>query len=149
MVYTTTCTILLADTLALGLLCVLVVAGDVHEDVQRPSDELLTNEMKHSRNWSLLSHLVDFVHGLSNPARVLLTSLRYEHHVAVHVAGRLVVLAVRDLPREVRDEEARVYNPTNGVVESLGRRKRLVTTFVGQHPQTCGEKALQDCVDGP
>ena len=39
--------------------------------------------------------------------------------------------------------------PADRVVEGLGRREGLVSTLVGQHPQTSTEETLQNGVQGP
>lgn len=39
--------------------------------------------------------------------------------------------------------------PTDGVVEGLGWRKRLVTTLVGKDPKTCAKKTLDKGVESP
>jgi len=115
--------VVLANTFALRLLLVLVMAGDVADDVCRPANKLLSNEVKKRGNWCILSELVELVSELTKTRRVDLSGRRVEDHVAVKVAGGLVVLAVRDLPREVWDEKCRVENPSNGVVDGLGGRE--------------------------
>ena len=40
-------------------------------------------------------------------------------------------------------------DPTDGVVESLGRREGLVTTLVGNNPKTSTEQTLEDGVESP
>jgi hypothetical protein len=52
--------------------------------------------------------------------------------VSGEVTGSSVVLAVRDPPRMVRDEEDRVENPSNKVVDPLAGRVALVTTLVAE-----------------
>lgn len=146
---TTEPAVALALTLALGLLVVVDVAGDVGDKVQRPAEELLKDHMGSGSDGSLLHQLRELVDSMADSASVNLTSLGEEDHVALHVTGGLVVLAVRDLPREVGDEESRVENPANGVVKSLGGREGLVTTLVGNDPETGTEQALEDGVEGP
>lgn len=53
--------VLLADTLALWLLLVVVVAGDVPEEIHWPSEQLLSDQVTGSQDWSLLHQLVHFV----------------------------------------------------------------------------------------
>jgi len=116
-------TIVLANTLALGLLLVLVMASDVAENVCRPANKLLSDEVQKRGDWGILGELVELVGELAKTRRVDLSGGRVEDHVAVKVAGGLVVLAVGDLPREVWNEKCRVENPSNGVVDGLGGRE--------------------------
>lgn len=60
-----------------------------------------------------------------------------------------MVLAVRDLPGEVGDEERGVAYPADGIVDDFGGREGLVSAFVGEDPQAGAEEALDDGVDGP
>lgn len=80
---------------------------------------------------------------------MLITSAWQEDHVALHVASGLVVLAVADFPGEVWDKESRVAKPTNGVVQGLALRERLVSTLVGKHPQTGSKETLEEGVHSP
>jgi len=146
---TTEKTVTLTLTLALGLLVVVGVAGDVGNDVKRPAEELLQDHVGSGSDGGLLHQLGELVDGVTDSASVDLTRLGKEDHIALHVTGGLVVLAVRDLPREVGDEKSRVENPTDGVVKGLGGREGLVTTLVGNDPQTGAEQALEDGVEGP
>jgi hypothetical protein len=146
---TTEKTVTLTLTLALGLLVMVGVTGDVGDDVKRPAEELLQDHVGSGSDGGLLHQLGELVNSVTDSASVDLTGLGKEDHVALHVTSGLVVLAVRDLPREVRDEKSRVENPANGVVEGLGGREGLVTTLVCNNPKTGTEQALEDGVEGP
>lgn len=80
------------------LTLMVVVSGDVHEQVQRPAGELLSNRVNKCCNWSFLCELVELVNEFSDASSIVLTSLWNEDHVALHVTSCLVVLAVGDLP---------------------------------------------------
>jgi hypothetical protein len=138
-----------AGTLALGLLGVVVVAGDVEEQVHGPAGNLLTDHVDGGVDGSLLHELVHLVDGSAGAGSKDLTGLGDEDHVTLHVAGSLVVLAVADLPAEVRDEKSRVAEPTNEVVQSLAVGEGLVTTLVGKNPETGTDKTLNDGVESP
>ena len=105
--------------------------------------------MKEGGDWGFLSQLVKFMGEPSNTGGVLLTGLWDENHITLHVSSGFVVLAVGNLPGEVRDEKGRVTNPASGVVENLRGRERLVTTLVSENPETGTEKALDDSVESP
>lgn len=141
--------VLLAHTAALGLLGVVVVTSDVVEQVHRPAEELLGQKVAGSQDGSLLAQLAELVEGLAHAGGVLLTGLGDEDHVAGQVTGGLVVLAVGDLPGEVGDEQERVADPANGVVQDLGGGEGLVTTLVGQNPHAGADETLHDGVQGP
>jgi len=138
-----------ARALALGLLMVVVVASDVEEEVHGPATNLLAEHVEGGVDGGLLEKLVHLVDGSAGAGSENLASLRHEDHVALHVAGGLVVLAVADLPGEVRDEESRVAEPTNKVVQGLAVRERLVTALVGENPEAGTDETLDDGVDGP
>ena len=122
--------ILLPLALALDLLLVEVVARDVGDEVQRPAQQLLAEEVDQRPDGRLLGQLAQLVRQLVHVRGVLAARPGHEDHVALHVAGRLVVLAVRDLPREVGHEQRRVQDPADRVVERLGRREGLVAALV-------------------
>jgi hypothetical protein len=138
-----------AGTLALGLLGVVVVAGDIEEQVHGPASNLLADHVDGGVDGSLLHELVHLVDGSAGAGSKDLTGLGDEDHVTLHVAGSLVVLAVADLPAEVRDEKSRVAEPTNEVVQSLAVGEGLVTTLVGKNPETGTDKTLNDGVESP
>lgn len=142
-------TVLLALSSSLTLSLVVVVAGDVGDDVHGPASNLLTDQVEKSSDWSLLSQLVQLVSETTDLGGILVSCLWDENHVSFHVTGGLVVLAVGDLPREVWDQQRRVAEPADGVVENLAWRERLVTTFVGQHPQSCSKESLHEGVCTP
>lgn len=95
--------VLLALTATLFLAGVAIVPGNVGGEVDDPSRELLTNEGASSNDGCLLGEFSQFMGSPSNLGRILLASLGDKNHVTVEVSGRLVVLAVRNLPREIRD----------------------------------------------
>ena len=80
---------------------------------------------------------------------VLLASPRYKDHVALEVPGCFVVLAMGDLPGEIRHEESRMAEPANGVIEDLRWRKRLMSALMSQDPEARTDHSLYDGVDSP
>lgn len=124
-----------------------LLTSDVGEKVHDPSKQLLSNQTVQGDNWRVRSNFLEDVS--TSVLDENISSLRNEYHVSVHVASSLVVLRVRELPGEVRNEPERVQNPTNGVVNQTGVREGLVTTLVGQNPQTSTKKTLDNGVCGP
>ena len=59
------------------------------------------------------------------------------------------MLAVGDLPGEVGNEQERVADPANGVIQNLGGGEGLVAALVGQHPHSGADKTLHNGVQGP
>lgn len=139
----------LALAAALGLLLVVVVAGNVGEQVHGPAKQLLQDEVRGGQNGSVLHELTELVNGLAHARGILITGLGNEHHVAGQVTGGLVVLAVGDLPREVWNKQERVADPPHSVVQDLGRRESLVAALVGQHPDTGTKQTLNNGVQCP
>lgn len=60
-----------------------------------------------------------------------------------------MVSSMRDSPRVVRDQEGRVQDPTNGIVDRLGLRVGLVTALVSNDPDTRHDETLGETVQGP
>lgn len=83
------------------------------------------------------------------PGCILVPSYWYKHLVAFEMACRLVMLAVRDLPGEIRDTECGMQNEADGVVQCFGFGKCLVTTFVSNDPHARHDEALNDGEDSP
>lgn len=91
-------TIALAFSSALSLVFVVVVTGDIDENVQWPSRKLLTDQFQRRRDWGLLCQFVELVGEMTDLAGIYFSCLGNENHVPLHVTGSLVVLAVRDFP---------------------------------------------------
>ena len=89
------------------------------------------------------------MHESSDAVGIALTSLGCEDHIALHVPSGLVVLAMRDLPREVGDEESRMTDPASGVIEYFGGREGLMTTFMGKDPEASAKESLNKRIEGP
>lgn len=137
----------LAATLALAL--VVVVAGDVAQQIARPTAQLLLEEIHEGHDGRVLRQLGQLVRESADVGGVLLAPSGHEDHVPLQVAGGLVMLAVGDLPGEVGDQEGGMTDPTDGVVELLRRREGLVAAFVGEHPETGAEETLDEGIEGP
>jgi hypothetical protein len=146
---TTTEAVLLALAATLTLALMVVVAGNVGEEVVGPADELLEDEHKKSESGGLLSEMGKLVGHLSETSSLLLAGSGNEDHVTLHVAGGLVVLSVGDLPAEVGDKEGRVENPASNVVDEARIGESTVTTLMGNDPETGTEKTLKNGVYGP
>lgn len=145
----TTPAVLLALAAALGLLLVVVVASHVGGQVQQPAEQLLADHVGSSGNGGLLNELAELGDGLANTRSIVAAGLGDKDHVAGKVTGGLVVLAVGDLPREVRDQQKGVADPADGVVQDLGGGEGLVTALVGQDPDTGADETLDDGIQGP
>lgn len=146
---TTKVTVALALATTFKLTLVVVVARDVGEQVHGPTEKLLQDHVRGSEDGGLLHELREFVDGLANVRGVLLAGLGHENHITTQVSSGLVVLAVGDLPGEVRHQKERVADPAHRVIENLGRRESLVTTLVGHHPETSTEETLHKGVESP
>lgn len=149
MVDTTAEAILLAHTTSFTLTLMLVVASDIGQQVHGPASQLLGDQGVGGVERSLFGKFIQLVKQIPSPRSPLLSGGRNEDHVALHVAGGLVVLAVRDLPREIRHQQRRVTEPADSVVQNLALGERLVTTFVGQHPQARTKETLHHGVQKP
>lgn len=98
-------TVLLALATTLLLTLMEVVARDIGQQIVGPSNDLLANEVNQGDNRCLLTELTEFVDESTQSRGLLLTGAGDENHVSLHVAGCLMVLAMRYLPAKVRNEE--------------------------------------------
>lgn len=142
-------TVVLALATALTLALVVVVASDVGEEVVGPADELLADEEGKGVGGSVLGELAQLVDQTAETRSLLLAGTGHKDHVALHVAGGLVVLAVGILPGEVGDEQGRVKNPASDVVDEVGIREGAVSALVGNDPETSAKETLEEGVDSP
>ena len=131
------------------LLLMMVMSSHIRQQVPWPAEELLNKTPNQRHDRGFLSHLSNIVRSAAHPASILGAGLGDKHHVALEVAGGLVVLAVRDLPAEVGDEQRGVEDPADGIVQPLRRRERLVAALVRQHPHPRPEQALHERVHAP
>lgn len=138
-----------ADTLALELFLVVVMAAYVREQIHGPTGNLLFDEMTSGVDRRLLDKLMHLVKHSRRTSSVLVTSVRNEDHIAFHIASGLVMLAVADFPAEVWHQQSRVENPSNSVIKRPARRERLMTTFMGQYPKSSTEASLHKSVQDP
>ena len=83
----------------------LVVTRGVHSKVEVPTESLLTHKSECSDNWCVLSQLSYLVDHFVELRGILLTSAGNEYHVAIEIAGGIVMLGVSDLPREVWNKQ--------------------------------------------
>lgn len=132
-----------------GLTLMVIVARDVGGQIHEPSEQLLEDQADSSQNGGLLHQLAQLVHSLSHTRSKLFSGLGDKNHITAQVAGSLVMLAVGNLPREVRNQQERVAEPANGIIQDLVRRERLVTALVSQDPQTSTKQTLNNSVQRP
>lgn len=148
-VNTTAEAVMLALAATLTLALVVVVAGNIGDEVVGPANELLKDEHEKSESGGLLSKMSELVGHLSETSSLLLAGSGNEDHVTLHVASGLVVLSVGDLPAEVGDKEGRVKNPASNVVDDARIGESTVTALMGNNPETSTEKTLKNGVHGP
>ena len=126
-----------------------VVARNIGEEIHWPSEELLKEEVGGSQDRSLLHQVAQLVSEVADSRGIGFTSLGNEDHITSQVGGSLVVLSVRDFPGEIWDQQRRVKNEADGVVEDLRRGESLVSALVGQNPDASTEQALEHSVQCP
>ena len=138
------------------------VVGPDTDQIHGPTEELVEESTPESADGRLLESLLELSLAPGGNGDTLLlrlvllgrdTALRTgagnENLVTGKVAGGSVVAAVRDTPRVVRDKEGRVENPSDTVVDGLGRRVGLVTALVGDNPDTGTEETRGNLVADP
>lgn len=142
-------TVLLPLAASSGSGGMVVVASRVVGQIHDPSEKLLGNHMESGEDRSLLGHLRDLVDKLAHLAGISLTSCRHEDHVTLQVAGKVVMLAVGDLPCEVWHTETGMKNEANSVVQSPRLGEGLVATLVSKDPESSTDPASNNGVDEP
>jgi len=141
--------ILLPFPAPFALFLVEIMPGHICDQVGGPATKLLVDKVEGSSEGCLFGKLVELMQKVAISRRIIFSCFRHEDHISLHVARRLVMLAMRDLPREVWHQQSRVADEADGIVENLAGRERLVSAFVSHDPQPSGEKALHESVAGP
>ena len=141
--------ILLPFSAPFALSLVEVMPGHIRDQVGGPATKLLVDKVEGSREGCLFGKLVELMQKVAISRSIIFSGLRHEDHISLHVARRLVMLAMRDLPREVWHQQSRVADEADGIVENLAGRERLVSAFVSHDPQPSAKKALHKSVADP
>ena len=120
---------------------VVLLSGQVEEEVSRPAEELVDDAVNQHSNWRILSQLSKLNHVLLGLGAKLgieprLAAVRDERGVLVHVSGGLVVLAMAQSPGVERDQEEGVHDQSHGPIELLVLGKGPVATLMCQNPDT-------------
>lgn len=68
---------------------------------------------------SFFHQLRQFMGIVAKSRGIHVPGLGHKNHVTLDVTGRLVVFAVRDLPRKVRNQQGGMADPAHGVVQHL------------------------------
>lgn len=141
--------IVFSHATSFALASVVVMPGFILQKVYGPSNQLAAEHNHCGHQWGFLSELSQFVNLSPELACINFTCFWKKYHIPFHMACALMVLAMRDLPGEVRNQQRRMQHPTRGIVQAFGLRKGLVATFVSDDPETGSEKTLQESVNGP
>ena len=141
--------VVLAFSAAFALRLVVVVAGDVEEEISRPSSELLSDQGVQGDDGGLFGKVLDLFNEVASLSGILVLGHRDKDHVAGHVPRGFVVFAVGDLPGKVWNEESRVADPADRVVENLAGGEGLVTTFMSKNPQAGADQTIDDGIEKP
>lgn len=101
-----TVSVLPACTLTLQLLVVVIMASHVGSQIPRPSTNLLGDKQHCGVDRGVFEELMHLVYEEASSRGLRLASPRRKHHVPLHVASCFVMLAMADLPAEVRHQES-------------------------------------------
>lgn len=91
-------TVPFAFAAALALTLMIVVASNVGEDVQGPTDQLLSDHRARGEDRGLFHQLRELVRIAPQLRGIHVAGLGDEDHVTLEMAGGLVMLPVGDLP---------------------------------------------------
>lgn len=75
--------------------------------------------------------------------------IRNESDVFIEIVGVFVVCGVGDAPGVEGHEEETVDDKSRDVVEEFGFRESAVAAFVGDFPEACKDKSLEEGVECP
>jgi len=148
----------------IGVAAVLLARG-VADEVGGPSEELLNDNAGEVVERSIFEEIINILeHGLilamgrlgrlldslvSRWEADLGACLGDEDLVALHGSSSSVVSGMADSPAVVRDEEGRVADPSDGVVDGLARGKSLVSALMRNNPHSSTHTAGTEAVDRP
>lgn len=105
--------------------------------------------MQGSRDRGFLGQFGELMEHVTVFGRIDLPRLGHKNHVSLHVTGCFVMLSMGDLPGEIRDQESRVAEPANSIIQRFARREGLMAAFMGENPQPGTEQALHEGVQSP
>ncbi|RUP24771.1 hypothetical protein BC936DRAFT_138890, partial [Jimgerdemannia flammicorona] len=129
-----------------------VLASRVNEEVGLPAAREHDHKIEQGGDGRFVEHAV--VHAVlgvlvfGGEANIA-AGKRDEDLVLGHVASSLVMTGVGDAPRVVGNQEGGVEDPADGIVDELGGGEGLVAALMGNDPDTSGDDALRDPVEGP
>ena len=129
-----------------------LASRDVEEQVHLPASELVRNQLDELDNRDILKHLSRLlVHVQVGQLPLIAVGLggRDEGHVLLHVAGEAVVAVVGELPAEVGNEQERVADPADHVVEPRVAREGAVAALVRENPDARADQTLEVAVGSP
>lgn len=133
-----------------GELGIVLLSRGVPDQVHRPSEELLSDQVDHDVKRSVSDSLGELgllllgdVHAINvflclveRGVAMLVSGSRNEDLISGEVAGSGVMSTVRDSPAVVRDADGRVKNPSDSIVDGSGGGERLVPALVSDDPET-------------
>ena len=149
MVDTTSKSIVLALAFTLNLLLMNIMTGGIVHEIHWPSHKLLSEERQSSHDWRLLRKFGNFMSEAAQFCGISFAGRRYKDLITLHVTSRFVMFAMADLPGEIWDKEQAVTKEADGIVQGLGGRERLMTTFVGHDPETSTHGAVHKGIYAP
>lgn len=123
--------------------------GDIQEEVQLPSEELVADELQEGDDGSFFGQMLELLDADVLLLGQLVVSPRDKDRVLLHVAGVAVVARMGDLPGEVGDHQEGVGGPADNVVKGLVLGEGTMTTFMSQNPYSGADAALEEAVDSP
>lgn len=143
----------LAEPAALALQT-LRTSRDVEQQVCLPSEQLVADKLDQVHSRGLLKQLAIDAQvrppgACGDLALVVLLGRGDESHILLHVAGVHVVASVAEFPAEEGDEQKRVEDPTDNVVQVAVKREGTVSTLVCQDPDTGPHETLGEPVGCP
>lgn len=112
---------------------VVLLSRGVSDEVHRPAEELLSEQVSHHEKWGIADGLGKFELSslgdveafdilfalIESGVAMLVSGAGNENLITSEVTGSSVMSAMRDSPAVVRNTNGRMKNPSNGVVDGL------------------------------
>lgn len=123
--------------------------GDIQEEVQLPSEELVADELQEGDDGGFLGEMLELLDADVLLLGQFIVGPGDEDGVLLHVAGVAVVAGMGDLPGEVGDHQEGVGSPADNVVEGLMLGEGTMAAFMSQNPYSGADTTLEEAVDSP
>lgn len=127
----------------------LLTSSDVEQQVQLPTEQLMSGETQECPDRGLLGMVRQLMEA-SHVARLqFLFDVWYKDNILFDVSGVSMMTCVGVFPGEVWYHEKGVQSPSYKVVQCLVLRECTMATFMSEDPDACADAALREAIQHP